>query len=82
MDEPFQFRLSLVSMHAGIDLKDLLSLPVTVAIEQNQPDSERYLNGFVSQFAFDRTDGDLTTYAATVGTYSRGTHSQSPSTQT
>jgi type VI secretion system secreted protein VgrG len=66
MDEPFQFRLSLVSMHAGIDLKDLLSLPVTVAIEQNQPDSERYLNGFVSQFAFERTDGDLTTYVATV----------------
>jgi hypothetical protein len=26
----------------------------------------RYLNGYVSRFSFERTDGDLTTYAATV----------------
>ena len=65
LSAPFRFELRLVSRNAAIELKELISGPVTVGIVQTDG-SERYINGYVSSFAFERNDSGWAGYRATL----------------
>ncbi|MDR2871943.1 MAG: type VI secretion system tip protein VgrG [Xanthomonadaceae bacterium] len=59
------YSLHLVSTHAAIDLQDLLGKNVTAGIVMADGD-EHPINGYVTAFGFDRTDGGLAHYTAEV----------------
>ncbi len=63
LNEPFAFTLGLASLNGNIELKDALSQPMTVGIQQADG-SERYLNGYVATFAFESTNGGWASYSA------------------
>jgi type VI secretion system secreted protein VgrG len=65
LSEPFEFHLRLASLNAGIELKELMSKPVTVGVLQTDG-SRRYVHGYIKSFAFDRTDGGWAYYLAHV----------------
>lgn len=65
LSRPFQYQLEMVSMNGSLDLKDLIATIVTVAIRQADG-GESFINGVISDFGFDRTDGGLAVYHATL----------------
>lgn len=63
LSEPYRYRLRLISLDAGVDLKEMLGKKVTAAI-QLADRSEHALNGYVSRFAYSHTDGGVAHYDA------------------
>ena len=63
LSNPYQYQLRLLSRHAGIDLQEVMGKSFTVGIKQADG-SEHPLNGYVTAFGFDRTDGGLAVYRA------------------
>ncbi len=55
--------LRLLSLHAGIDLKEVLSKNVTVTIKLADG-REHPINGYISRFRFSHSDGGLAYYEA------------------
>lgn len=61
VSEPFVFELGLVSQTSDIELKEMMGMPMSVGIRQTDG-SQRYVNGYVSRFEFERGDGGWTRY--------------------
>lgn len=64
LSKPYQYQLEMVSLDASLHLKDMLGTVVTVAIRLADG-GEQFINGVISDFGFDRTDGGLAHYHAT-----------------
>jgi type VI secretion system secreted protein VgrG len=59
----FEFELELRSENEAIPLKDLLGKNVTVELELHE-DKSRFFNGFITDFSYQGTIGNLASYRA------------------
>lgn len=65
LSELFSFELGLLSQSAGIALKSLIGQPAQLQIELADG-STRFIDGCISRFSFESTDGGLARYSATL----------------
>ncbi|NAT63145.1 type VI secretion system tip protein VgrG, partial [Pseudomonas syringae pv. actinidifoliorum] len=65
LSELFSFELSMISRDAGIELKSQIGQPAQLAIELATGEA-RYINGYISAFSLQGSDGGLARYSATL----------------
>ncbi len=65
LSEPFDYRLSLLSKNAAIDLQDMMGKNVSVGI-QLADGTEHFINGYVNSFAATNSDGGFAYYHAEI----------------
>jgi type VI secretion system secreted protein VgrG len=62
-NEDFEFEVDLASLNAHIELKEVMTKPMVVAIKQTDG-SERYVSGYVAAFRFVKSDAGWAFYRA------------------
>jgi type VI secretion system secreted protein VgrG len=65
VSEPFEFRLSLLSEQADLELKILMGEPITVTLVTSSKEA-RYFHGYVTSFMFAESDGGMAFYEAVI----------------
>ncbi|KPY05507.1 Rhs element Vgr protein [Pseudomonas coronafaciens pv. oryzae] len=65
LSELFSFELSMISRDAGLQLKSQIGQPAQLAIELATGEA-RYINGYISTFSLQSSDGGLARYSATL----------------
>ncbi|QED83901.1 type VI secretion system tip protein VgrG [Pseudomonas amygdali] len=65
LSELFSFELSMISRDASLELKSQIGQPAQLAIELATGES-RYINGYISAFSLEGSDGGLARYSATL----------------
>lgn len=65
LSELFSFELSMISRDAGLELKSQIGQPAQLAIELATGES-RFINGYISAFSLEGSDGGLARYSATL----------------
>ncbi|RMP52606.1 putative type VI secretion system effector, VgrG family, partial [Pseudomonas syringae pv. atrofaciens] len=65
LSELFSFELSMISRDAGLELKSQIGQPAQLAIELATGES-RFINGYISTFSLEGSDGGLARYSATL----------------
>ncbi|KPZ07659.1 putative type VI secretion system effector, VgrG family [Pseudomonas tremae] len=65
LSELFSFELSMISRDAGLQLKSQIGQPAQLAIELATGEA-RYINGYISTFSLQGSDGGLARYSATL----------------
>lgn len=61
----FSFELSLISQDARLELKSLMGQPASLEIELASGEA-RYIQGYISRFSLQNSDGGLAYYSATL----------------